>query len=112
VSSFAVLFVIPALNLANVAAAVGRALGMHAFDPGSGSAPLLRLFSYPDSYVIFLPAAGMVSQMIPVFARRPMVGYRPVVLAIISTGVLGVAGWMLHLFVMGPSGLSDNLASV
>ena len=51
------------------------------FDPGAGGKPLLWqhlfwMFGHPEVYIMFLPAAGIVSQVVQTFARRPMVGYR------------------------------------
>ena len=77
---------------------VERAFGLPFFDPTRGGDPLLLqhlfwLFGHPEVYIIFLPAAGVLSTVIPVFsappgARQPLVGYRAVVAAMVATGFL------------------------
>src|SRR5690606_23468760 len=74
----------PPLILGSILLEVERAFGLPFFDPTRGGDPLLWqhlfwLFGHPEVYIIFLPAAGMVSTMIPVFAQRPLVGYTWVV---------------------------------
>src|SRR5690606_9781844 len=70
-----------------------RAAGLPFFDPGRGGDPLLWqhlfwLFGHPEVYIIFLPAAGIVSTLLPVFCGRPLVGYRWVVLSVLATGFI------------------------
>src|SRR5690606_26800177 len=55
----------------------------------------------PEVYIIFLPAAGIVSTVLPVFARRPIVGYTWVVLAVIGTAFLSFGLWVHHMYTVG-----------
>ena len=78
--SVTILFAMPALTVACIFLELERRWGMHFFDVASGGTPLLWqqlfwFFGHPWVYVIFLPATGMVSIIIPVFSRRPIVGY-------------------------------------
>lgn len=96
----------PPLILGSILLELERAFGMLFFDPGRGGDPLLWqhlfwLFGHPEVYIIFLPAAGMVSTMLPVFAQRPLVGYTWVVAAVVVMGFLSFGLWVHHMFTVG-----------
>ena len=96
----------PPLILGSILLELERAAGLPFFDVTRGGDPLLWqhlfwLFGHPEVYIIFLPAAGIVSTLIPVFAQRPIVGYRWVVLSVIATGFLSFGLWVHHMFAVG-----------
>ncbi|KON80650.1 cytochrome c oxidase subunit I [Azoarcus sp. PA01] len=96
----------PPLILGSILLELERAAGMAFFDVARGGDPILWqhlfwLFGHPEVYIIFLPAAGLVSTMLPVFARRPIVGYRWVVVAVLTTGFISFALWVHHMFTVG-----------
>src|SRR5690606_556882 len=96
----------PPLILASILLELERAAGWAFFDPGRGGDPLLWqhlfwLFGHPEVYIIFLPAAGIVSTLVPVYARRPLVGYGWVVLSLITTGFVSFGLWVHHMFTVG-----------
>ena len=64
---------------------------------------LFWMFGHPWVYVVVLPAMGMISDIIPVFSRRPLVGYVYVAGATVATGVVGFAVWVHHMFATGMS---------
>ncbi len=104
--SVAIVFAIPALTVDLIFLYFDRAFGMHFFDPGAGGQPLLWqhlfwIFGHPWVYIIVLPAMGMVSDILPVFCRRPLVGYTYVALATVSTGIIGFGVWVHHMFATG-----------
>ena len=106
VTAFMIAFGFPPLVLGSVLLELERAFGFAFYDPARGGDPLLWqhlfwLFGHPEVYVIFLPAAGIVSTLLPVFARRPLVGYRWVVLALLGTGFLSFGLWVHHMFTTG-----------
>jgi cytochrome c oxidase subunit I+III len=106
VTAFMIVFGFPPLIMGSVLLEIERAFGFVFFDPQLGGSPLLWqhlfwLFGHPEVYIIFLPAAGVVSTMIPVFARHPVVGYTWIVLAIIGTGFLSFGLWVHHMFTTG-----------
>jgi cytochrome c oxidase subunit I+III len=106
VTSFAVIFGYPPLTAANIMLEADRLFGTRFFDAAHGGSPLLWqqlfwLFGHPDVYIIFLPAVGIVSSVIPVFSRRPMVGYSWVVLATVTTGIVSFGVWLHHMFATG-----------
>src|SRR5207245_7524655 len=75
----------------------------HFFNPAEGSDPLLWqhmfwFFAHPEVYIIFLPATGFVSAIIPTFARRKMFGYTALVLASVAVAFIGFGVWVHHMF--------------
>ena len=76
------------------------------FQPAQGGDPLLYqhlfwLFGHPEVYILFLPAIGIVSMIIPVFSRKPLFGYAVVVFSGIAIGFLGFGVWVHHMFATG-----------
>ena len=106
VMAFMIALGFPPLILASILLELQRAFGFVFFDPALGGDPLLWqhlfwLFGHPEVYIIFLPAAGVVSMIVPTFARRPIVGYAWIVLALVSTGFLSFGLWVHHMFAVG-----------
>ena len=105
-TSFAVIFALPSLTMANIMLELDRKLGMHFFDPSHGGNAILYqhlfwIFGHPDVYIIFLPAIGIVSSIVPVFAQRRIIGYIYLALATMVTGVVGFGVWAHHMFAVG-----------
>jgi len=105
-TSFAVILATPALTAACVLLYLDRRFGSHFYDPGRGGSALLWQhlfwsFAHPWVYIVVLPAMGMISDLIPTFCRRPLVGYTLVALATVSTGILGFGVWVHHMFATG-----------
>lgn len=105
-TQFVIVFSLPALTAALVFLELDRLWGFHFFDTGRAGDPLLWLqlfwfFGHPWVYIIFLPATGMVSMIIPVFSRRPIVGYTWIALATVLTGLVGFGVWVHHMFTTG-----------
>ena len=71
---------------------------------------LFWFFGHPEVYIIFLPAAGVVSMLVPVYARRPLVGYRWVVVSMIGTGFISFGLWVHHMFTVGIPQLAQAFA--
>src|SRR6185295_1222552 len=106
VTSFLVVFAMPAVMVASTSLILDRLVGTHFFDPANGGHTLLWqhlfwFFGHPEVYIIFLPGTGMVSAIIVTFARRPMVGYLLVILSLIATGFLSFGLWVHHMFATG-----------
>jgi cytochrome c oxidase subunit I+III len=106
VTSFMIIVGFPPLVLGSMLLELERAAGWSFFDPTRGGDPILWqhlfwLFGHPEVYIIFLPAAGVVSVLVPVFARRPLVGYRWVVVSIIGVGFISFGLWVHHMFTVG-----------
>jgi cytochrome c oxidase subunit 1/cytochrome c oxidase subunit I+III len=115
-ASAANIFAIPAVSLAFFLLWMDRNLGTHFFDTAAGGSALLWqhlfwMFGHPWVYAIVLPAMGMVSDGLPVFCRRPLVGYNVVALATVATMVLGFGVWVHHMFATGLPGVSLSFFS-
>jgi cytochrome c oxidase subunit I+III len=115
-ASAANIFAIPAVSLAFFLLWMDRNLGTHFFDVPAGGQPLLWqhlfwMFGHPWVYAIVLPAMGMVSDGLPVFCRRPLVGYAAVALATVATMVLGFGVWVHHMFATGLPAVSLSFFS-
>src|SRR5262249_40053276 len=105
-TSFALLFALPSLTAASLFLELERKFGMHFYEAAAGGNPrlwqhLFWIFGHPDVYIIVLPALGMVSMILPVMARRPIVGYSFVVVATMVTGLMGFGVWVHHMFATG-----------
>jgi cytochrome c oxidase subunit I+III len=103
VTSFMVIFAMPAVMLSSSMLIMDRLVGTHFFNKAEGGDALLWqhmfwFFGHPEVYIIFLPATGFVSSIIPVFARRPIFGYTALVLALFATAILGFGLWVHHMF--------------
>ncbi|HMO74849.1 MAG TPA: cbb3-type cytochrome c oxidase subunit I [Sphingopyxis sp.] len=105
---FAVMIVIafPSVILATLLLEIERALGWPFFDAARGGDPLLWqhlfwFFGHPEVYIIFLPAAGMMSMIVATVARTELVGYRLIVLAMLATGFISFGVWAHHMFTTG-----------
>jgi len=103
VSSIMIIFAMPTVMLGANLVQFDRMAGTHFFNPAEGGDVLLWqhmfwYFGHPEVYFIFVPALGMISAIIPTFARRPMFGHRAIVLSLISTGFLSFGLWVHHMY--------------
>jgi cytochrome c oxidase subunit 1 len=106
VTQFLLLFAIPVLTVAQFLLMFERLFGAQFFDPAAGADPLLWqhlfwIFGHPEVYIMILPAFGIVSEIIPVFARKPLFGYPFMVFSGIAIGFMGWGVWAHHMFVSG-----------
>jgi cytochrome c oxidase subunit I+III len=106
ITAFMIVFGFPPLILGSILLEIERAFGLPFYDAALGGDPLLWqhlfwVFGHPEVYIIFLPAAGIVTTILPTFARRPVVGYTWVVLAVIGTGFISFGLWVHHMFAVG-----------
>ena len=105
ITSILVLMAFPVLAAAIFAASADRILGAHVFDASTGGAILWQhlfwFFGHPEVYIIALPFFGIVSEVFPVFSRKPVFGYKTLVYATISIAALSVTVWAHHMYVTG-----------
>jgi cytochrome c oxidase subunit I+III len=106
VTSFMIIFAMPAVMVASNYIALDRLVGTHFFNPAEGGDALLWqhvfwFFGHPEVYIIFIPALGMVSAITTVFCRRQIFGYTAMVLALVATGFIGFGLWVHHMFTTG-----------
>lgn len=107
------LFAVPAVSLAFFLLWMDRNFGTRFYDVAGGGHPLLWqhlfwIFGHPWVYALVLPAQGIVSDALPVFCRRPLVGYTVVALSTVVTMFIGFGVWVHHMFATGlpPQSLS------
>ena len=105
ITGILVLIAFPVLASAMMGLAVDRVLGGHVYDPSAGGALLWQhlfwFFGHPEVYIIALPFFGIVSEITPVFSRKPIFGYKTLVGATIAIAALSVAVWAHHMYVTG-----------
>ncbi|HEX7020361.1 MAG TPA: cytochrome c oxidase subunit I [Gemmatimonadaceae bacterium] len=114
--SVSVIFAMPALNVGLIFLELERHWHLVFFDSRFGGSPLLWqhlfwIFGHPWVYIVFLPATGMLSMVIPTFSRRPMIGHTFVALATVATGLIGFGVWVHHMFATGLPQLSIGFFS-
>ena len=90
---------------------VERAIGLTFFDPTNGGDPILYqhlfwFYSHPAVYLFVLPGLGVISELLPVFSRKPLFGYKWIALSSLAIALVGFLVWAHHMFV---SGMSDAL---
>jgi cytochrome c oxidase subunit 1 len=106
VTSVLVVMATPVLTSALVMLFIDRNYGGHFFDPFHGGNAVLYqnvfwFYSHPAVYVMVLPAMGVVSEVLPVFSRKPLFGYKAFIFATAGIGALGFSVWAHHMFTTG-----------
>ena len=104
--SFLLILALPPLTVALIQLLFDRQFGTHFFIAGEGGDPILWqhlfwVFGHPEVYILILPAMGIVSEVIPVFSRKPLFGYPAIVFAGVAIAFLGWAVWSHHMFTTG-----------
>src|SRR5512132_1325848 len=106
VNQLIILFVFPPLAAGLAMLFLDRNFGTAFFDPVVGGSALLWqhifwFFGHPEVYIVILPAFGMISEVIPVFSRKPLFGYRAMVFAVFAIAALSFGVWAHHMFSTG-----------
>ena len=101
-----IIFAMPAVMFSSTCLILDRLVSTHFFNPAEGGDPLLWqhlfwFFGHPEVYIIFIPAVGIMSEVIATAARRPVFGYLAMVLAQVSTAFIGFGVWVHHMFATG-----------
>src|SRR5215207_7136001 len=113
VMAFMIFFAMPTVALTSMALILDRLVGTHFFNVAEGGDPILWQhlfwwFGHPEVYIVFIPATGMISAVLPAFTRRPVFGYTALVLSTIATGFLGFGVWVHHMFATGVLQLASS----
>lgn len=100
----------PVIGITLILIILERAFGVGIFDPTLGGDPLLYqhmfwIYSHPAVYIMILPAMGVVSEIIPTFAKKPIFGYTPIAMSSLGIALVGYLVWGHHMF---SSGISDT----
>jgi cytochrome c oxidase subunit 1 len=106
VTSFLIIMTFPVLTAALAMVYADRHLGAHFFDLAGGGAPILWqhlfwFFGHPEVYILILPYFGVITDVIPTFSRKPVFGYKGMVLATLAIAGLSVGVWAHHMFATG-----------
>jgi len=106
----------PVLGITVLLLIVERTLGIGIFDPALGGDPVLFqhffwFYSHPAVYIMILPAMGVVSELVAVFSRRPIFGYKAIAYSSIAIAVFSFLVWGHHMFVSGQSSLTNMVFS-
>ncbi len=106
VTAFLLLFALPSLTAASVMLLLDRHLGTHFYTFASGGDPLLWQhlfwsFGHPEVYILILPAFGIISEVLPVFSRKPIFGYTFIAWSGVAIGFLSFTVWAHHMFAVG-----------
>jgi cytochrome c oxidase subunit I len=114
--SVLIVVAMPALTVASVFLELDRRYSTHFFTVARDGNPILWqqlfwFFAHPWVYIVFLPATGIISMLLPVFCRRPLVGYPYVVLSTMMTGLTGFGVWVHHMFSIGMSQMAMSFFS-
>jgi cytochrome c oxidase subunit 1 len=101
-----ILLATPVITAALIALFIDRNYGGSFFDPAVGGDPVLWqhlfwFFGHPEVYIVILPALGVVSEILPVFSRKPLFGYHAFAWATIGIGLLSFSVWAHHMFTTG-----------
>ena len=106
VTAILLLLALPVLTAGLGMLLFDRMFGTHFFDPANGGEPLLWqhifwFFGHPEVYILILPAMGIASEIMPVYARKPIFGYKAMVFSIIGIAFLSWVVWGHHMFQSG-----------
>jgi cytochrome c oxidase subunit I len=107
-----VLFVITPLTAAQLMLMVDRYLGGHFFDTQAGGSAVIWMhffwiFGHPEVYVLIIPAFAFISEIVPVFSRKPIFGYPVMVAATVGIGFVSMSVWAHHMFTVGMASYSN-----
>lgn len=117
VSSALILFAFPPLTVSLFLLLVDRMFGANFFDHLNGGNTIIWehlfwIFGHPEVYILVLPAFGLFSEIIPVFARKRLFGYSSMVFATILIGFLGFMVWAHHMFTVGLGSTANAIFAV
>jgi cytochrome c oxidase subunit 1 len=108
-----VVFCISPLTAAQIMLCIDRYLGGHFFDTQAGGSAVLWMhffwiFGHPEVYILVVPAFAFVSEIVPVFSRKPIFGYPIMVAATIAIGFISFSVWAHHMFTVGMSSYGNS----
>jgi cytochrome c oxidase subunit 1 len=113
VTSFLLIFAMPVIAVALFQLMFDRLFDANYFNPIAGGSPLLWqhmfwLFGHPEVYILILPAMGMVSEVLPVFSRKPLFGYPFVVFSGVAIGFMSWGVWAHHMYTTGLGTIANS----
>ena len=117
VTAILLVLAFPVITVALIELFFDRAFGMNFFNVAAGANSVLWqhlfwVFGHPEVYILILPAMGIVSEIIPVFSRKPLFGYGTVVLAGVIIAFMGWMVWSHHMFTVGLGPVANSVFAV
>src|SRR5476651_2469447 len=117
VTSFLIILSFPAITIALVEVLMDRNFDTSFFEVSGGGMPILWqhlfwIFGHPEVYILILPAMGIISAILPTFARKPLFGYPVMVYATMLIAFLGFGVWAHHMFAVGMGPIGDTVFGV
>lgn len=112
IDSWLILIALPPLNAAQIMLLLDRKFGARFFDTQAGGSALLWqhffwIFGHPEVYILIFPAFGTVSEVVPVFSRKPIFGRQAMVAAVVAIGFISTGVWAHHMFAVGMTSISN-----
>src|SRR5262245_2006548 len=112
VTNFMILLALPGLSGAQIMLLIDRYLGAHFFDTQAGGSAVIWqhffwIFGHPEVYILMIPAFACLSEIIPVFSRKPIFGYSIMVAATVMIGFISVSVWAHHMFTIGMTSVGN-----
>jgi cytochrome c oxidase subunit 1 len=106
ITAFLILFALPSIAAALILLFFDRHFGTFFYNAAGGGDPLLWqhlfwFFGHPEVYIMILPAMGIVSEVLPVFSRKPLFGYVAIAYSSVAIGFIGFTVWAHHMFAVG-----------
>src|SRR5271165_2255189 len=107
-----VLVAVSPLTAAQIMLLIDRYLGAHFFDTQAGGSAVIWMhffwvFGHPEVYILVLPAFAIISEVVPVFSRKPIFGYSTMVAATLAIGFISLGVWAHHMFTIGMSSYAN-----
>jgi cytochrome c oxidase subunit 1 len=117
VVNFMILLALPALSAAQIMLLIDRYLGGHFFDTQAGGSAVIWqhffwIFGHPEVYILIIPAFACVSEIVPVFSRKPIFGYPVMVGATTMIGLISLSVWAHHMFSVGMTSVGNTFFAI
>src|SRR5499433_4203890 len=117
VTNFMILLALPGLSGAQIMLLIDRYLGGHFFDTQAGGSAVIWqhffwIFGHPEVYILMIPAFACLSEIIPVFSRKPIFGYPIMVGATAMIGLISMSVWAHHMFTVGMTSVGNTFFAV
>ena len=117
ITAWLVLLAISPLTAAQIMLCLDRYLGAHFFDTQAGGSAVLWMhffwiFGHPEVYILVLPAFAIISEVVPVFSRKPIFGYPIMVAATVAIGFISFSVWAHHIFTIGMTSYGNTFFTI
>lgn len=117
VTSFMIVLAVPPLSAAQIMLLLDRYLGAHFFDTQAGGSAVIWahffwIFGHPEVYILIIPAFACLSEIIPVFSRKPIFGYPVMVAAAVMIAFISMSVWAHHMFTVGMTSVGNTFFAI